>query len=190
VKVADDPAVRYVVREGTTPAAVIAFLSQHPGEWFASSDVLRNCGLMGLRSLRKYLDASVQAGFIRMRYESPGRISWSMGVDADIEPERRAAEKMDSVEATMRREMREPLDERHTMKLRSLFFSGDGIVTGDVSLLTAEAMQAARDALARKASSRFRGAEVDVFVARELRAISEAAIRARDNLRAAVEGML
>lgn len=72
-------------------------------------------------------------------------------------------------------------------RLRAVMFDGLDIESGDPVMLLAEARQAAQQVLAHKGAGRFSGAEVEAFVARELRAVSEAAARARDNLRQALE---
>lgn len=76
-------------------------------------------------------------------------------------------------------------------QLRDMFFLGDTNVTGDPLRALSAAIDAARDVMAAKLSPRcrFKAAEVDVMVARELRQISEAAERARRNLAKALEVM-
>lgn len=77
------------------------------------------------------------------------------------------------------------------VRLRDMFFLGDANVTGDPLRMLANAIDAARALMSAKHSPtcRFKGAEVDVMVARELRAISEAAGRATLNLTQALEVM-
>lgn len=74
-------------------------------------------------------------------------------------------------------------------RMRAMMLVGPAVV--DPSPDVAEAMEAARVLLAAKlqAGCRFTGAEVDLLIARELRQVSEAAQRAAESLRQALEAM-
>lgn len=74
-------------------------------------------------------------------------------------------------------------------QLRDMFFLGDANVTGDPLRMLSNAIDAARAVMSAKTASRFKGSEVDLLVARELRSISEAADRATRNLTNALEIM-
>ncbi len=90
------------------------------------------------------------------------------------------------------RHAKETQQDAMVCQLRDLMLDGSTTVTGDPLRLLSEALDVARLVRAAKLrpGGRFSGAEVDVMVARELRHISEAAERARDNLRQALDMML
>lgn len=77
-------------------------------------------------------------------------------------------------------------------RMRALMEAGIPLDIQTAVRLLDEAMDVGRAVIAAKATPgcRFTGAEVDLLVAHELRQISEAAERARDNLRQALDMML
>jgi hypothetical protein len=78
---------------------------------------------------------------------------------------------------------------QHRGSLREFIHTGMSIHTGDPLRELADLQDAARAVLAAKALSRFKGAEVDVAVARELRSITAAMSQATSNLKRYLEVM-
>jgi hypothetical protein len=75
-------------------------------------------------------------------------------------------------------------------KFRDLLGCADHIVTGDPHREIINLMSLAHQIHDARETSRFRGIEVDLLIARELRQVAEAAARARRNLELALEIMV
>lgn len=92
---------------------------------------------------------------------------------------------------TSRGVQRDPEARRaHGGSLRELMDTGAAIETGNPLRELADLHDAGRRVLAAKAVSRFKGAEVDVAVAREMRCITQAIAQATANLNRYLEVML
>lgn len=180
----------YIPRVGTVAARMIEELRKlPPGGRITSTRLAFTLGVEARRF--RGSPQIIAAGYVVFHAPSTRNTTgaWSLGPVRcpEFAPERRRRAELD-IDADAPRV--DEVSVELVGRLKESFYSAEAVTTGDSLILLAEALQAAREALARKEGGRFKGAEVDLFVARELRAISEAAMRARDNLRAAVAGML
>jgi hypothetical protein len=131
------------------------------------------------------------AGLIYQQKLGPKRSLWSLsesGATMKVIP-------AGSVRLHAAREQRDEMPEIPDPvvygSLHDFMATGDTATCGDPLRGLADAMDAARKVLATKdkPGARFKGSEVDLLVARELRQIAEAAERAKANLAQALEVM-
>jgi hypothetical protein len=173
-------------------AQLIKVMQRHPvGHQFRSREIV---GLAGIRHAQ-FQSASKPLILLRLMKQdklAPKLSLWSLtqaGADVDVSHVQQTTSIARPPRQPQRREMAEVPPPIVHGSLRDLLASSEEATTGDPLRGLVEAMDAARQVLAAKRSSRFKGAEVDLLVARELRQIAEAAERAKVNLLQALEVM-
>lgn len=176
---------------GPGSIALLEVMRRHPlGTQFYSGDLSRMARIQ--RENFTYASkALIFAGLMLQKKITPRLSLWSLS-DAGATAEVRAAPcPARGVERIQRDEMPEAPSPIVYGSMRDFLATGDHVVTGDPLRGLVEAIDAARKVLAAKNNpgARFKGAEVDLLVARELRQISEAAERAKVNLAQALEVM-
>jgi hypothetical protein len=187
----------YKPGENTATFKVIAVLKSHPAGTKLGTRELTTLAGVPFENFAKKMSFAVQSGALACESIHARRMVWSLGT----------GKPSPSVPVGWRSkpsmcEAREPDNQRQIQqhfyappqlvgKLRDLFNSGRDAVIGDPLQLLNDALDAAKavDTAKDYPGCRFKAAEVDLLIARELRAISETAVRARANLLQALEIM-
>lgn len=183
----------FTLKRKTTAEKVVEVMSAFPrGKQFRLGELAMLAGVKPA-NLCKALDPAVRVGLIVIERRSARQFLYSLP-EGELPP-------MPARESHAMRPRQHPewrkvqnLQVEHTElhgKLCDLFRSGVNAITGDPMRSLLDAVDAGRKVLAAKSSPhcRFKGAEVERLVARELRQISEAAERAKVNLAQALEVM-